>query len=287
MNYNYEIIFVDDGSSDNSVDEIKKLADTDENVFYFEFSRNFGKEIATSAGINNAKGDAVIMLDADLQHPPKLIPEFLKKWESGAEIVVGIRNKNKGEGLIKKFGSFLFYKIINLISATKIIPRSTDYRLLDKIVAAEFNRFTERSRMTRGLIDWLGFRRDYVYFDAEQRASGNAGYSTLKLIKLALSGFISLSLFPLKFAGYLGIAIILFSGPLGVFIFIEKYVLHDPWGLSISGSAILAVIILFLIGIVLICLGLIALYIGNIQDEVMNRPLYVVRKSKVHKVKSL
>ena len=168
MNYNYEIIFVDDGSSDNSVDEIKKLADTDENVFYFEFSRNFGKEIATSAGINNAKGDAVIMLDADLQHPPKLIPEFLKKWESGAEIVVGIRNKNKGEGLIKKFGSFLFYKIINLISATKIIPRSTDYRLLDKVVIREFNRFTERNRMTRGLIDWLGFRRDYVYFNAER-----------------------------------------------------------------------------------------------------------------------
>ena len=281
MNYNYEIIFVDDGSSDNSVDEIKKLADTDENVFYFEFSRNFGKEIATSAGINNAKGDAVIMLDADLQHPPKLIPEFLKKWESGAEIVVGIRNKNKGEGLIKKFGSFLFYKIINLISATKIIPRSTDYRLLDKVVIREFNRFTERSRMTRGLIDWLGFRRDYIYFNAEQRINGNAGYSVFKLIKLALSGFISLSLFPLKFAGYLGIAIVLFSGPLGVFIFIEKYILNDPWGFSFSGPAILAVIILFLIGIVLACLGLIALYIGNIQNEVMNRPLYVLRSKKL------
>ena len=211
-NYSYEIIFVDDGSTDNSVNKIKKLANANENVFYLEFSRNFGKEIATSAGINNARGDAVIMLDADLQHPAGLIPEFIKKWEAGAETVVGVRNKNKGEGLIKKFGSFWFYKIINLISATKIIPRSTDYRLLDKAVVREFNRFTERNRITRGLIDWLGFKRDYVYFTANQRINGNAGYSVFKLTKLALSSFISLSLFPLKFAGYLGIIIVLFSG---------------------------------------------------------------------------
>jgi len=279
--YDYEIIFIDDGSEDYSIWVLKKLAFMDDKIKYLQFSKNFGKEIATSAGINNSRGDAVIMLDADLQHPPELIREFLEKWENGAEIVVGIRNKNKGEGLIKKFGSFLFYKIINLISVTRIVPQSTDYRLLDRVVADEFNRFTERSRMTRGLIDWLGFRRDYVYFDAEQRINGNAGYSTLKLIKLALSGFISLSLFPLKFAGYLGIAIVLFSWPLGIFIFVEKYILNDPWGMSFSGPAILAVIILFLIGIVLICMGLMALYIGNIQNEVMNRPMYVVRSKKL------
>lgn len=146
------------------------------------------------------------------------------------------------------------------------------------MVVREFNRFTERGRITRGLIDWLGFRRDYVYFIANQRINGDAGYGIFKLIKLALSSFISLSLFPLKFAGYLGIIIVLFSGPLGVFIFVEKYVLSDPWGMSFSGPAILAVIILFLIGIVLACLGLIALYIGNIQAEVVNRPMYVIRR---------
>lgn len=279
--YNYEIIFIDDGSKDKSSRVIENLSAEDERIKYIQFSRNFGKEVATSAGTNNAKGEAAILLDADLQHPPKLIPEFLKKWEEGADIVIGIRNKNKSDNIAKRVGSFFFYKTINLISDTQIIPQSTDFRLLDKMVIREFKKFTERNRITRGLIDWLGFRRDYIHFDADERSNGEAGYSTFKLTRLAFSTITAHSFFPLKLAGYLGITIVLFSAPLGLLIFIDKYILEGPWGLSISGSAILATIILFLIGIVLVCLGLMALYIASIQSEVINRPLYVARRKKL------
>ncbi len=276
--YAYEIIFVNDGSTDASSAVLEKLGTENKNVKYIEFSRNFGKELALSAGIFYARGDAAIIIDADLQHPPELIPDFIEKWEKGAEIVIGIRNKNKGEGLIKKFGSILFYKIMNSIGETEILPQETDYRLLDKKVIVEFNRFTEKNRITRGLIDWLGFKKDYIYFNAHERINGKAQYNNMKLFRLALASFVSQSLFPLKFAGYLGIFITFFSGLFGLFIFIERYILNDPWGMSFSGPAILAVIILFLIGIVLSCLGLIALYIASIHTEMINRPIFVIRK---------
>lgn len=278
--YDYEIIFVNDGSEDKSGAIINELLIADKKVRYIEFSRNFGKEIATSAGINHSKGDAVIMLDGDLQHPPELIPEFIKKWKNGADVIVGIRDKNNKEGFVKKYGSIWFYKIMNAIGDTKLVPRATDYRLIDKKVVAEFNRFTERNRMTRGLINWLGFKRDYVHFNAGERNSGKAGYGCWKLFRLALSAFTSYSLFPLKFAGYLGVFITFFSGILGLFIFIEKYVFNDSLDIGFSGSAILAVIVMFLIGIVLACLGLIALYIANIHGEVLNRPIYIISEKK-------
>jgi polyisoprenyl-phosphate glycosyltransferase len=217
------------------------------------------------------------MIDADLQHPAEVIREFLGKWEKGAEVVIGVREKNKGESFAKKAGSFLFYKIINCISDTKIVPNATDFRLIDRVVIDEFNKMTERNRMTRALIDWMGFRRDYIFFKANERLHGVASYSYLKLFRLAFNSMISLSLFPLKLAGYLGIIITFLSGILGIFIFTSQYIMHT---MNYSGSAILAVIILFLIGIVLICLGLIALYIANIHSEVVNRPLYVIRKRK-------
>lgn len=275
--YAWEIILVNDGSSDNSQGEMEKFSAVEPRIKVIEFARNFGKEIATTAGIHRCKGDACVILDADLQHPPELIPEFVKKWEGGAEVIIGVRKRDKGEGVIKKVGSWLFYKIINKIAETKLIPNSCDYRLLDRAVIDEFNRFTEKNRITRALIDWLGFRRDYVYFNTHERVHGKAGYSFKKLFKLAFTSFISLSLFPLRFAGYLGIFIMLISGALGLFILIEKYILHDPLNLYISGTSTLAVILLFLVGIILSCLGLIALYIANIHHEVINRPMYVIR----------
>lgn len=281
--YDYEIIFVDDGSRDNTIDVIKKIAKIEDKVFYLEFSRNFGKECATSAGLHHAKGHAAIMIDADMQHPPKLISQFLRKWENGAELVVGVRKRNKKAGIMKRMLSNLYYRFINRITESTVTPRATDFRLLSRPVIDELNRFTEHNRMTRALIDWLGFRREYVYFDADERANGVASYSFRKLLKLAINSMVSLSLLPLKLAGYVGIVIIMLSGPLGLFIFIEKYILHDPWGFSFSGPAILAVIILFLVGIILACLGLMALYIASIHTEVANRPLYVVRSRNLNK----
>lgn len=158
------------------------------------------------------------------------------------------------------------------------MARATDYRLLDRKVITQFNRLTEKNRITRGLIDWLGFNRDYVYFKVKPRKFGQAPYNFAKLSQLAMSSFANHSLFPLKFAGYLGIFITFFAGILGLFIFIERYVLKDPLNLDISGTAMLAVFTLFLVGVILVCLGLIALYIANIHQEVSGRPLYVVKE---------
>ncbi len=278
--YQTEIIFVDDGSYDKSPQVLEEIANKDQTVKLIQFSRNFGKEIAVSAGLFTANGQAVVMIDADLQHPPELLGQFLEKWQKGAEVVIGIREKNKNEGLVKKVGSFCFYKIMSQIGETKIIPRATDYRLLDRKVVDEFNRFTERNRISRGLIDWLGFEKDFVYFQAAERQNGKARYGFLKLVKLALSSFVTHSLFPLKLAGYLGVIITTISGIFGLFIIVEHYLLGNPWGINFSGPFLVGVLLLFMVGIILSCLGLVALYVANIHGEVVNRPLYVIRKKK-------
>ena len=278
--YSYELIFVNDGSTDDSAREIEKLIARDASVKYIEFTRNFGKERATTAGISEATGDCIILLDADMQHPPTLIPEFLARWEKGAEVVVGIRTKNAEEGFLKRAGSALFYHIMQHISETQMERGETDFRLIDAAVAEAFRSLPERGRMTRSLINWLGFKKEVVYFEAPPRAHGDAKYSPRKLLQLALHSFIANSLLPLRLAGYLGLAITLFSGFLGFIVFIERYVLNDAWGWNITGPAQLAIINVFLVGIVLMALGIIALYIANIHTEVTDRPLYVVRKKK-------
>lgn len=278
--YDFEIIFINDGSKDNTQKALEELADKNGNIKYIQFSRNFGKEIATTAGFQNVSGEAVILIDADLQHPPEFIPDFLGKWEKGADVVIGIRKDYKQIGIFRRFCNFIFYKTQNLISDTKILPSETDYRLIDKKVINEFNKFTERGRIIRGLIDWLGFEKRYVSFSVNERRTHKSGYNFPKLAKMAFEILVSHSLFPLKIAGYLGVIITLCSGGLGLFIFVEKYLLKDPRGLAFTGTATLAVLILFLIGIVLCCLGLIALYVANIHNEVVNRPLYIIKKKK-------
>jgi len=279
--YIFDVLFVNDGSTDNTIGEIEKLVNDNQNVRFIDFSRNFGKEIATTAGLNNCDGDACIMLDGDLQHPVELIPEFINKWEKGAEVVIGIRNENKSSGVFKKLGSAIFYKVINKIAEIEIIPNATDYRLIDRVVIDEFNRFTETNRMTRALVDWLGFRRAYINFNANERIHGNASYSFWKLFKLAMNSFVSLSLFPLQLAGNLGIVITLVSGLAGFYILLGKYFFHTPFASTFSDSENLAILLVFLVGIILISIGLMALYIANIHKEVINRPMYVVRKKKL------
>jgi glycosyltransferase involved in cell wall biosynthesis len=181
---------------------------------------------------------------------------------------------------LKRLGSSLFYRILNRISQTPVTPHATDYRLLDRSVIDEFNRFTERNRLTRGLIDWLGFRHAYVYFNPAKRRNGQAAQSYRKLFELAITSFVSMSFVPLKLAGYLGLIIVLVSAPLGVFVLFEKYFFNDPLGLSITGSATLGLLLLFLVGIILCCLGLMSLYIASIYGEVAGRPLYVVRRTR-------
>ena len=282
--YDCEFIFVNDGSQDSSWEEIEKLAEANENIRGIDFSRNFGKEIALTAGIQNAEGDAVISLDVDGQHPPNLIPEFLEKWSAGAKVVVGVRKSNQDYGPFKRFCSKTFYKFMNLIGETKMMPCSTDFRLLDRQVVDEFKKLNERNRITRSLIDWLGFKRDYIAFEAPKRIHGDRQYSFVKLVRLAMNSFVSNSLFPLKVAGYLGVFITLSAGLLGFWILLNQVIFATFYNPVFSGIAMMSTLLVFLVGIVLMALGLIALYVGNIHQESLERPLYIVN-SKIERRK--
>lgn len=275
--YEFEVIFVDDGSRDNSARIIRGLADSDPDVRELELARNFGKEAAVSAGLHAAKGNAAIVMDADLQMPPRLLGDFIAEWEDGADIVVGVF-ASRSMSFIRRTGAAIFYRIMGAIGNSKITPHATDYRLLDRQVLDVFKKLTEHNRITRGMIDWLGFKRAYVPFEQEARRHGKPNYSITKLFALAMNSFTSYSLIPLKIAGYLGVVILALSIPAGIFMYVERYILGDPWRLLFSGTDMLAIMILFLVGVVLACLGLISLYIANIHAEVVNRPLYIVRE---------
>lgn len=274
-NYNFEYIFVDDGSQDHTVKIIEKLSQKDKKVKIIELSRNFGKEIALTAGIHEIDSDALIIMDADLQHPPHLISIFIKKWEEGYEIVATKRTEIENRSIVKKAGSKLFYKLINGMSETEMVSGTTDFRLLDKIVVEELKKFTERNRLVRGLIDWMGFKKIYVEFKAPDRLHGEAGYTLYKLFQLAINSFTSFSLFPLKVAGYIGVFIAIIFGGLFSWMLTDKYVFNQH---TFSPLSYVIVANTFFIGIVLMALGMMALYIGYIHIEVTNRPLFIVRK---------
>ncbi len=274
----YEVIVVNDGSKDNSPKIIKKFCVKDKNIKLLNLSRNFGKEIAVTAGIFQAKGEAILMIDADGQHPVELIGKFIKAWQDGNQVVIGVRKSNQKEGLIKRYGSKLFYKLFNSITDAPIIPGATDFRLIDKVVREEFMQFTERNRMARGVIDWIGFQRIVIPFHANNRIGGKASYKVTGLIKLALNSFVSSSVMPLYVIGYTGILTVAVSFSLGVFVVVEQFLLHDPWNLQVSGSAMIGVLTMFLVGITLIAQGLLAIYLSHIHAQTQNRPLFIVDK---------
>lgn len=273
----FELIFVDDGSSDDSLKRLRKVARRDKIVRIVELARNFGKEIAVTAGIHAARGDAAVIMDADLQHPPELLPKFVEEWEKGADVVVGVKKYSKDESWFKRFSSESFYTILSKVSSAKITPHASDFRLINRKVIDTFKTFTERNRITRGLIDWAGFERHYIYFEAPPRLHGAPTYSYRKLFGLAMNSFTAYSMLPLKIASWLGWMILVGSTSLALFTVIEKFVLGDPLGLDITGTAFLAMMLLFLVGVVLICLGFVALYIARIHEEVINRPLYIIK----------
>lgn len=276
----FELIFVDDGSSDDSVKKLRQVAKRDKRARVVELARNFGKEIAVTAGIHKASGDAAIIMDADLQHPPELLPKFVEEWEKGADVVVGVKRYGNDESWFKKASSKGFYSLLGRVSSTRITPHASDFRLINRRVIEAFKTFTERNRMTRGIIDWSGFDRHYIYFEAPPRLHGEATYSYRKLFGLAMNSFTAYSMLPLKLASWLGWFILIVSSSLGVFTVVEKYILHDPLNLEIRGTAMLAIMLLFLVGVVLICLGFVAMYIARIHEEVINRPLYIIKNEE-------
>lgn len=277
LKHKYEILFVDDGSKDDSAKILCEIAKEKPNVKVIQFARNFGKEAAVSAGLHNTQGDAAVILDADMQMPPSLIGEFVAKWERGAEVVVGVF-ASRNMQFLRRTGAKIFYKIMQKIAHTQITPHATDYRLLDREVIDAFNNLPERNRNTRGLIDWIGFERDYVYFEQAPRLHGRPTYSFASLVTLAVNSFTSYSLVPLRLAGYLGGIILALSIPLGLFMYIERFVLGDPFNWAVSGTFFLGIMIMALVGLVLACLGLISLYIAHIHTESIDRPLYIIRR---------
>jgi dolichol-phosphate mannosyltransferase len=272
----YEIIYVDDGSTDQTIDVIKHLNTANKHIKYLPLSRNFGKESAITAGIKFAKGDAIMLLDGDGQHPVELIPKFIDLWLKGNKVVVGIRRSNTKEGLTKKAGSYLFYKTFNMLTKQKLIPGSTDFRLIDKTVRTAFLELKEVDRINRGLIDWLGFKTDYIEFDANPRIYGGAGYNFRKLIKLAIDSYVGFSNAPLYFFGYLGAVISVLSFLLGVIVFIEQVILGDPLAWKFTGTAMLAILIIFLVGLMLTSQGIMSLYVSLTYAQSKGRPLYVI-----------
>jgi len=275
--YNWEIIFVDDGSSDNSVEFLMELCNKDRKCGFVELSRNFGKEIALSAGVNYASGDAIICLDADLQHPPDRVPEMVRKWEEGNEVVEMLRTHSKHEPWLRRFGSGVFYSILRLLSSTEIIAKTTDFRLLDRKVVDALGKVEERQRMFRGIIDWLGFRKTSLSFQPGTRKYGVPVYSYGKLINLALNSFISYSSIPLKLIGVLGLLITGAGLCVLSWMIITAIIAPELWNYTPLAFAV--VINLILTGIILTALGLMSLYISKIFSEVQNRPLYTVRKT--------
>lgn len=275
----YEFVYVNDGSSDKSLDIIRKLAKKDRAVRYVSFSRNFGKEAATTAGLAKANGDAAVIIDADGQHPIELVGTFVEEWQNGYATVIGVRTEDGETRLFKKIGSKLFYLVLRALGADNSSQHGlTDFRLIDRKIIDEYNRLSEHNRITRNLLDWLGFSRKLVPFEAKERHAGVASYSLRKLIKLAIDGIVKHSTRPLKFIGIIGLLVSLVTAMLGLFIIIEQYIMGDPMRLHITGTAQLAIFLSFMVGIVLFCQGLLALYIENVYYETQNRPLYVIEE---------
>jgi glycosyltransferase involved in cell wall biosynthesis len=274
-----EIIYCDDGSTDDSRLLLDAIASKDDHVKVIVFSRNFGKESALTAGITLATGDAIITIDADEQHPVELIPNFVDFWRNGAKIVVGVREKSES-GRLQRFGSKSFYRLFNQISSQKLIPGSTDFRLIDKVVREPFIQLAESNRITRGLIDWLGFKQQYISFTPKKRQHGTATYSNGKLIRLAMDSIVSMSPKPLYFLGYLGASVTAIAFLLGLVVFVEQILFRDPLHWHFTGTAMLGILMLFFIGIVLISQGIIAIYISHIHVESKGRPLYIIDKDQ-------
>ena len=272
--YTFEIIFVNDGSRDDTQLRLKELSENNSNIKYIEFSRNFGHQPAVKAGLDFADGNAVISMDGDLQHPPELIPDMIKKWEEGYDVVLTNRTYPKEISFFKKTTSQIFYKILSGISDVDLRNGGgSDFRLLDAKVIQEFKNFTEDDLFLRGLTSWLGYKQTSIDFLAAERNAGESSYSVKKMMKFAFTGITAFSVKPLYLAAYLGF---LFSG-ISVFIYVPYVIYAFVSGTEISGWASLIMTVVFFGGVQLIILGIIGIYLGKIFKQVKERPNYIIK----------
>ena len=271
-NYEFEILFINDGSKDRTLDIIKKIKNKDNKVCYLNLSRNFGKEIAMIAGLDYSTGDAVIIIDADLQDPPELIPEMIEWWQKGYDDVYAKRRSRMGESFMKRFTAKCYYKILKKVSKVPIQENTGDFRLLDRRCIEALKSFRECQRYTKGMFSWIGFNKKEILFDRDARIAGTTKWNYFKLIDLAIDGITSFTITPLRISSILGLFISCLAF-LGICIIITKTILY---GEVVQGYPSTMCVILFLGGIQLISLGILGEYIGRIFNETKNRPLYFI-----------
>ncbi|MFT5465588.1 MAG: glycosyltransferase involved in cell wall biosynthesis [Verrucomicrobiales bacterium] len=270
----YQLVFVDDGSADRSVEVLKRLAAKDSAVKVVVLSRNFGHQIAVTAGIDVADGDLVVLIDSDLQDPPELIVEFIKKWREGYDVVYGVRTKREGETWFKRASAALFYRVLARITNVGIPEDVGDYRMMTRRFVEELKRLGERDRFVRGLVSWIGFKQAGVEYERGARQAGETGYTLRKLYRFAKDGITSFSTLPLRLVMYAGFAASALAFLYLLSVFIQKWA-----GVAeVRGWPTMMIAILFLGGIQLISLGVIGEYIGRIFNEVKGRPIYVVKE---------
>ena len=270
----FEILFINDGSTDNTLHVIKKLAAQHPQISYLDLSRNFGKELAMIAGLDYADSDAVIIMDADLQHPPELIPEMIAYWKEGYDDVCAKRRQRTGESFIRRWAANTFYSLLQKISTIKIQEHVGDFRLLDRRCVEAIKLMRETQRYTKGIFSWIGYRKKEILFDSALRAAGTTKWSWLKLINLAIEGITSFTTFPLRLSSIAGLVISLISFAYMGWIIFNTLIFGDP----VQGFPTLVSIILFLGGIQLIFLGVIGEYLARVFNETKRRPLYLVNE---------
>lgn len=280
IDYDHEILFVNDGSKDNSLSMIQKLRKEDPCVSYLNLSRNYGKEIAMAAGFDYVLGDAVIIMDADLQDPPELIPEMVSFWEQGYDDVYAKRRNREGESWLKKKTSFWFYRILKKLSKVEIQEDTGDFRLLDRRAIEAIRKIKEQHRYTKGFFSWIGFNKKEILFDRDPRIAGTTKWNYFKLLDLAIEGIISFSAMPLRISTILGFMIAIFSFIYMIYVIIKTLLFGDP----VAGYPSLVSLILFLSGIQFIILGVIGEYLGRVFNETKNRPLYFIDEYNNEKV---
>jgi Glycosyltransferases involved in cell wall biogenesis len=268
IGYSYELIFVNDGSTDKTLQILREIASNDKEVKVISFSRNFGHQAAVSAGLKKVKGDAVIIIDADLQDPPELIPDMVKLWQGGYDVVYAKRKKRKGETWFKLITAKYFYKFLAGMTETQIPQDTGDFRLIDKKVADVFNALSEKNRFIRGIISWIGFKQVPIEYERDERAGGATKYTLKKMLKLASDGIISFSSKPVKIIEKLGV----FLSFVGFVLFIISAFNSFKTGITVCSA------LLFLSGIQLLATGIMGEYIFRIFDEVRNRPLYITEE---------
>ncbi len=274
-NINYEFIFVNDGSKDRTFEILNKIAEKDNNTKIISFSRNFGHQIAVTAGVDKAKGDAVVVIDADLQDPPELIPKMIALWNDGYKVVYAKRKKRKGESFFKLFTAGMFYRTLDKMTDIDIPLDTGDFRLMDRDVVNVLKTMKENNRFVRGMVSWVGFKQTPIEYERDERFAGETKYPLKKMIKFASDGIISFSAKPLKLMGSLGVFCVSISLIIFLYALIRK--LTNDVNV-VSGWASIMTAVTFLGGVQLLSISVLGEYIGRIYDESKGRPLYVIEK---------